>query len=195
MKYIFAKYIRFGILLLLIQSLYAFFGHPSIMLKKVICQQSSFIKSFSTLKRYLTTNIIIVGKRNSGEEWIADGCAEYEKRLTPITKIQTIFLKSDEELIKTVSQTKGTIIALDEHGKQPSSIEFVDIYYKGLEKGGSHVSFVVGGFAGLPEIIKKNYPLISLSKMTFTHQMARLILLEQIYRATEIKKGSSYHKE
>jgi 23S rRNA (pseudouridine1915-N3)-methyltransferase len=67
--------------------------------------------------------------------------------------------------------------------------------YKSFEDGGSHVSFIIGGFAGLPDGIRSAYPLLTLSKMTWTHQMARLLLLEQIYRASEIFKGSAYHKD
>ena len=149
----------------------------------------------STTKRYLTTNIFIVGKRNGGEEWIAEGCAEYEKRLAPTMTLTTTFLKSDEELIKHAKAAKGIILAMDEHGKQYTSIDFSKVVYKSFEEGGAHVNFIIGGFAGLPPEIKKSHQLISLSKMTWTHQMARLLLLEQIYRATEIHKGSGYHKE
>ncbi len=153
------------------------------------------ISKVGRTKLWLTTNIVIVGKRNGGETWIAEGCAEYEKRLSPIMQLTTTFLKSDEELVKFVKASKGTILAMDEHGKQYTSIQFTDLLYQGYENGGSHVTFVVGGFSGLPPEIKSKYPLISLSKMTWTHQMARLLLIEQIYRATEIRKGSSYHKE
>lgn len=151
--------------------------------------------STSTWRRYLTTNILIVGKRNAGEEWIAAGCQEYEKRLSTSMTLTTTFCKSDEELIKVAKAAKGTIFAMDEHGKQYTSIDFSKALYKGFEDGGAHVTFIVGGFAGLPADIKKSYNLISLSKMTWTHQMARLLLLEQVYRASEIHKGSGYHKE
>lgn len=86
-------------------------------------------------------------------------------------------------------------MALDENGKQFDSIQFSKTLYDGFEDGGAHVSFIIGGFAGLPQEIRDNFPLISLSQMTWTHQMARLLLIEQIYRAYEIRKGSNYHKE
>jgi 23S rRNA (pseudouridine1915-N3)-methyltransferase len=145
--------------------------------------------------RFLTTNIIAVGKRNGGEEWISSGCAEYEKRLRPVLTMNTIFLKTDDELVNAASSAKGTIIALDERGKQHSSQDFTNILYDGFLEGGSTVTFLIGGFAGLPQQIRNKYPLISLSKLTWTHSMARLLLIEQIYRATEIRKGSSYHKD
>ena len=110
-------------------------------------------------------------------------------------KINTIFLKTDVDLIKAVKSAKGKILALDENGRQYSSREFADVVYNGLEEGGATLTFVVGGAFGLPEEIKKSFPLISLSKMTWTHQMARLLLVEQIYRSSELKKGSNYHKD
>lgn len=145
---------------------------------------------------FLTTNIYIVGKRTGGEEWIQSGYSEYEKRLQPVMSLETTFLKSDEELVKVSRSLKGTTFALDEHGRQYTSIEFSSLLFeKGFRDGGSHVNFLVGGFAGLPAEIKGKFNLISLSKMTWTHQMARLLLAEQIYRASEIHKGSNYHKE
>ncbi len=149
----------------------------------------------SLIKRFLTVNIIVVGRKNGAEDWISDGCAEYEKRLTNSLNIHTTFVKSNEDLIKHAGNAKGTVLALDESGKEYGSIEFSKLVYTSLEKGGANMAFVIGGFAGLPQEIKQKYPLISLSKMTWTHQMVRLLLTEQIYRAAEIRKGSSYHKE
>lgn len=84
---------------------------------------------------------------------------------------------------------------MDETGKQLTSNDFSSYVFKSFEDGGASISFIIGGAEGLPTIIRSNYPLISLSLMTWTHQMARLLLIEQVYRAVEIKKGSKYHKE
>lgn len=148
------------------------------------------------MTRYLTTNIFVVGKKNSVENWIQSGCAEFEKRLVPVLELNTVYLKSDEALVDAVLEAKGLTICLDEAGRTFTSREFSEYYYKSLELGGAQVNFCIGGFAGLPPALKNNkYPLISLSKLTWTHQMARLLLIEQIYRATEIHKGSGYHKD
>lgn len=67
-----------------------------------------------------------------------------------------------------------------------------------LTQGGSRLAFVIGGAEGLPPSIKaarQRYEFWSLSRLTFTHQWARVLLTEQLYRATEIRKGSGYHKE
>lgn len=149
----------------------------------------------NTCRRAFTTSIIVVGKKGAVEDWIQEGFSEYEKRLKPVNKIQSIFLRDDEELIDVVKATKGTILALDESGKQYDSKEFSKLVYTSLDEGKSKLSFIIGGFSGLPDEIKKTYPLVSLSKMTWTHQMARLLLIEQIYRASEIYKGSAYHKD
>jgi 23S rRNA (pseudouridine1915-N3)-methyltransferase len=68
--------------------------------------------------------------------------------------------------------------------------------YEWLDRGGSRLSFVIGGAEGLPSELKntQKLSLLSLSALTFTHQFARIILMEQIYRASEIRKGSAYHK-
>lgn len=154
------------------------------------------VSPVSHSKLCLTTTIYIVGKRTGGEDWIQSGCAEYEKRLQPVMQMQTIFLKTDDDLVKACKSLRGSVFALDENGKQHSSTQFASLLYEqGFREGGSHVSFIIGGFAGLPGQIRSAYPLISLSKMTWTHQMARLLLIEQVYRASEIMKGSSYHKE
>ena len=146
-------------------------------------------------RQYLTVNILLVGKKNISEKWITHGCEEYEKRLSSTMKIETKYFKSDEELIKSVTTSRGVILALDETGEEYTSRAFSKFVYNSFEIGGSHITFVLGGFNGLPNEIKQNYSLLSLSKMTWTHQMARLLLIEQIYRASEIYKNSCYHKD
>eukprot|EP01038_Epipyxis_sp_PR26KG_P014111 gene14111-18932_t len=167
--------------------------HIATYVKNSLKLESMYI--FRQSKLFLTTNIYIVGKRNGGEEWINSGYVEYEKRLQSFMNIETYFLKSDEELLKISKTFRGSVLALDEKGAQYNSREFSKQIFNSFEEGGAHINFVIGGFSGLPCEIKQSYPLISLSKMTWTHQMARLLLIEQIYRAVEIKKGSNYHKD
>ena len=154
-------------------------------------------------KLFLTTNILVVGKRNAGEDWINEGCKQYETRLTNSLTVVTHYLKSDSDLVdavfdgKKTSLVRGALIALDENGTEFTSRKFSDFLYDSLVAGGAHCTFIIGGFDGLPSQIQssKDITKISLSKMTWTHQMARLLLLEQIYRGMEIKKGSAYHKD
>ena len=142
----------------------------------------------------LQISIHIRGKRTGGEEFLNEAYQEYTKRLRPVLALETIWHKTDAELEAAVAKEKAPVICLDEHGKQLPSLELADVLYKRLEEGGSRLAFVIGGAEGLPPALKKK-ELWSLSKMTFTHQWARVLLTEQIYRATEIKKGSGYHKE
>ena len=67
-------------------------------------------------RQWLTTTILTVGKKNSVEPWIVGGCFEYEKRISSIINIQTMFLKDNEALIDNINTIRGTIIALDETG-------------------------------------------------------------------------------
>jgi 23S rRNA (pseudouridine1915-N3)-methyltransferase len=135
--------------------------------------------------------IYSVGKTK--ESWLEEALFLYIKRLKPVIETQLIIAKSNEQLLSLI-QKETHLIGLDPEGKEMRSEEFSSFLMKSLEKGGAKTSFLIGGAEGIPNTLKKNIPLISLSKMTFTHQMARLILMEQIYRGFEIAKGSEYHK-
>jgi 23S rRNA (pseudouridine1915-N3)-methyltransferase len=178
---------------------YAFFISYSRTLRLLALKQNNYRRSncnyrFISIRTHLTTHIHVVGKKTGGEQFILDGIQEYEKRLSSTIIINTYFNKSDEELIKSVTDQKYKIMCMDENGIEHTSREFHKILYSSFEESGANVGFVIGGFNGLPQILRSKYPLISLSRMTWTHQMARLLLVEQIYRASEIAKGSKYHK-
>ena len=135
--------------------------------------------------------LISVGKTK--EEWLDEAIQEYVKRLQPVATFDFIWAKNDEQL-QSLAEKDEAVICLDSSGKMYDSIQFSSFLMKELEKGGARLTFVIGGAEGLPAAMKERYPLISLSLMTFTHQVARLILVEQTYRAFEIAKGSRYHK-
>ncbi len=171
------------------------------------------------LKMGLSINIRIVGRKNSIEStsFLQESYQTYSQRLTSSSSIDltTTFHKSNQELLKNlqVDSKKGYgIICLDEQGSMYTSIEFSTKVYTWFEEYGSRLVFVIGAAEGLPVELKQyryqfnnnsykdgilNRPpmFMSLSKMTFTHPWARSILVEQIYRASEIHKGSGYHKE
>ena len=107
-----------------------------------------------------------------------------------------VWTKDDQQLL-TLVQKEPCIVCLDPQGKTFGSEEFSDFFDSQCIKGGSRLAFVTGGAAGLPLELKSSSissPLFSLSRLTFTHQITRLVLIEQIYRALEIKRGSPYHK-
>ena len=122
------------------------------------------------------------------ESWLIAALSEYEKRLSKELSIEWI---PSFEGLKRVPR----FICLDPQGTMFSSPEFSKFLYHHFEKEGARLHFVIGESEGIPqEILSKASHKISFSKLTFTHQMARLILLEQLYRAVQIEKGTAYHK-
>jgi len=125
--------------------------------------------------------IYTVGKAK--EAWLQGALSEYEKRL-PFS-IDWHLAKSDALL-----HAPPAYVALDPSGQTFTSESFAAWFYATSPR-----AFVIGGPEGLtPQAKQQASSLISLSPLTFTHQMTRLILLEQIYRATQIHKGTQYHK-
>ncbi len=140
------------------------------------------------------------------EKYLKDAIAEYQKRLQKYTSLEIVELKDESfddidktlnkeaEKIKKHISEKDYIITLEIEGKQLDSIEFSK-KLENIQLETSNITFIIGGSYGLSTEIKEmsNYHL-SISKMTFPHQLFRVILLEQIYRAFKIKNNESYHK-
>lgn len=133
--------------------------------------------------------------------------AEFEKRLRPYFQLETLTLtasKSDErekaqleERDKMMAKldTDAHIIALDERGKLLTSPEFAEHILKERDFGSGKLQLLIGGSHGLhPELLESAHFKLSLSKMTFTHEMLRVFLKEQLYRAAMILAGKPYHK-
>lgn len=139
----------------------------------------------------LKIKILSVGKTK--EPWLEEALAEYVKRLKPTAELEFVWAKNDAQLTSLAEQ-ETLPICLDPNGLMMNSAEFSTFLLKKLEEGGSRTCFVIGGADGLPAMLKKGRSLISFSRMTFTHQITRLVLIEQIYRAFEIFKGTKYHK-
>lgn len=119
--------------------------------------------------------------------------AEYEKRLRPYLDLETRTVKITEALTKALNPD-AFIIALDERGKHFTSEEFAH-QIGALKDRGRSIQFVIGDFAGLPPAIRdRANETLALSKMTFTHEMVRVFLKEQLYRACMILAGKPYHK-
>ncbi|GJQ08722.1 hypothetical protein GpartN1_g513.t1 [Galdieria partita] len=117
---------------------------------------------------------------------------EYLLRLRPFITVDLLWTRDTQHLLQLVFKQPGCLYCLDSSGTLINSIEFKKLLYQSFEKG--KVNFVIGGPEGLPEALKCKGKLLSLSPLTFTHQMTRLILVEQIYRAAQIHKGTAYHK-
>lgn len=155
--------------------------------------------------------ILAIGKIK--EPYLKQGIDEYLKRIKPYSQIEIVEV-SDEPVsdnpkdaeINHVKDVEGErvlkllkpqdyLISLDLNKKQFTSPEFATFLQEKFVQGGSNVTFVIGGSYGLSDALKKRAnDAISLSNMTFLHQMTRLILLEQIYRAFKINRNETYHK-
>ena len=146
------------------------------------------------------------------EQYLKDGINEYLKRISAYSNIEIIEVadskvkdnpnSSDIEKAKNEEGERvlkllknDYLIGLDLNKKEQTSEEFAEFLRGKLVEGGSTISFVIGGSYGLSDALKKRCNTsISLSKLTFLHQMTRLILLEQIYRAFKILNNETYHK-
>ena len=156
-------------------------------------------------------SIVCVGKIK--EKYLKDGIAEYSKRLSRYCKLDIIEVPDEktpdgasmvvEEQIKNIEGDKimkhiredDYVIALAIDGKMLDSVELSNKMEHLAVSGVSHLVFVIGGSLGLAdEVLKRADYTLSFSKMTFPHQLMRMILLEQIYRGYRIMKHEPYHK-
>ena len=140
----------------------------------------------------MKVTLICVGKVK--EKFYRDAIKEYEKRLGAYIKLNTIEINDEKVKVENPSEI-AIVITLEILGKNLSSEDFAEKINNLMLSGNSDVALVIGGSYGLSDEVKKrsNYAL-SFSKMTFPHQMMRVILLEQVYRAYRIITGTSYHK-
>ncbi|MBR4671715.1 MAG: 23S rRNA (pseudouridine(1915)-N(3))-methyltransferase RlmH [Bacilli bacterium] len=148
--------------------------------------------------------IICVGKIK--EKYLEDAINEYKKRISKYHNLEIVelpdegtndikvALKKEKEKILKVLNPKDYIITLEIEGKEDTSVEFAK-RLDNLFIENSNITFIIGGSYGIDDEIKNmsNHKL-SFSKMTFPHQLFRLILLEQIYRAFKINNNEEYHK-
>lgn len=149
--------------------------------------------------------IICVGKIK--EKFFTDGISEYSKRIKGYTKFEIVEVKEvntpeinknieleGENILSKVSD-QDYCVTLEIKGKKSSSEELASFIEKSFTYGNSNISFIIGGSNGLSKAVttRSNYAL-SFSDMTFPHQLMRLILTEQIYRAFAIINHSEYHK-
>ncbi len=138
--------------------------------------------------------------------WIRDGMAEYAKRLRPFGGVELVVTRESglddaraaeregEEILRRIDR-RSLVVALDERGEGCTSAGLADRLRAWEEEGRGRVVFVVGGHRGLsPAVLARADLRLALSRLTFTHEMARLLLLEQLYRAWSIRRGTGYHK-
>ena len=141
--------------------------------------------------------IIAIGKLK--DKAFKERCDEYAKWLSPYAKLEIKELpdstpeKEAIAILKELEKDKGAfIVPMAEEGQQCTSRQFAEL----LDKAARKVVFIIGGPNGIATEVKQQASkLLSLSKMTFTHEFARLILLEQLFRAANILNGGHYHRD
>ena len=151
---------------------------------------------------------IFVGKTK--ESWIAEGIKHYEKMLSKFAELEFITIKDEkvtqhssekivlkkegERVLKSLDKNSFSLV-LDSKGRMLSTEEMAKLFKEKMNQGYNDFVFITGSALGLsPEVINSTDFKLSLSKMTFPHQLVRLILLEQVYRAFSIIGGRKYHK-
>ena len=159
----------------------------------------------------MKVKIIAIGKLK--EKYLKDGIAEYGKRMSRFAKFEIVELadektpdnasaaqnqqimeKEGERILAKISE-RDYVIVLAIEGKQLSSAAFSKVIADAILRGYSDIVFVIGGSLGLADKVKKRANLrLSFGLLTLPHQLMRLVLSEQIYRAFMIQQGSPYHK-
>ena len=159
----------------------------------------------------LSVHLICVGKLK--EKFYLDACGEYLKRLSGYCKL-TLTELPEEKLPQNPSQAQidaalareaaairgklpqnSSLVALCVEGKLRSSEELADLVRQWEQNSAKHLVFLIGGSYGLDAALKSEaWVRLSMSPMTFPHHLARVMVLEQIYRAVKINEGSNYHK-
>lgn len=156
----------------------------------------------------MKTTLILVGKTASRlfTESIDDYSSRighympFEVRVIPELKNTKALSEAQQkeregELILKAADAKSFMVLLDEHGREMRSVEFAD-WLQARQHAGLPLTFVIGGPYGFSEdVYKRANAKISLSRMTFSHQMVRLVFVEQVYRACTIMNGEPYHHE
>lgn len=155
--------------------------------------------------------IKLIQIQETNEKYLVQGIEEYLKRLKKYCKVEIITIKplkqakhltradlqeKEAHLIREKLDNRDYSILLDEKGKQFASLEFAEKLNKISVQGYNSLAFIIGGALGSHDSLKKEVNLqLSLSEMTFSHQLIRLIFLEQIYRAFSILNNDPYHNQ
>lgn len=166
------------------------------------------VKEWKTID-YMKITLLVVGKTDV--KWVKEGLELYVSRLkhyVPFSLLEIPELKNvsslgkeqiklrEGDLILKSVKPSDMVVLMDERGKQYTSMEFAAFIQGRMLQGGKDMVFVIGGAYGFSEAVYSRSDLsISLSKMTFSHQMVRTIFVEQLYRAFTIIKGEPYHHE
>jgi len=145
-------------------------------------------------------NIALLAVDRLRESYLRDGCALYIKRLAPLLPVRIVEVRPGSKieesaaLLKQIA-TDATVWALDRSGAELSSEQMASRLQAVERSGTNQIALVIGGAEGLGESVLSRADFAwSLSPLTFLHEMARLLVLEQLYRAVKINRGEPYHR-
>jgi len=137
-------------------------------------------------------SVLAVGRLK--EAWVQEGCAEYAKRVRGKLPLDLVEVKDDAELLRKIPP-RHKLWALDERGQELTSEGLAEALKRLMNAGEHGVTFVIGGADGLArDLVARADFVWSLGRLTLPHRLARLIVLEQLYRALSILRGEPYHR-
>ena len=137
---------------------------------------------------------IVAGGKKS-KNWLVEGVSEYEKRLRKPFDVRWTFTDDVEGAVEKLRKNRDFLIVLDERGKNLSSPELSEILDRQLTLG-NQIILAIGGPYGFSDAFRARADLVwSFSRLVFPHELMRLYLIEQLYRAQEIRSGGKYHHE
>jgi 23S rRNA (pseudouridine1915-N3)-methyltransferase len=153
--------------------------------------------------------LLLTGKTD--QSWVRDGVAEYEKRISRYARLEIItipdvrvtgtlpvdrIMKKEAEKILASIKKDDLLVLLDEHGKSYSTLEMAGWLRTAMMLPKKRIVFVIGGPWGFdPSVTSRADHLLSLSRLTFSHQVVRLLFAEQLYRVLSLNAGDPYHHE
>lgn len=136
--------------------------------------------------------LVAVGKLK--EAWVQEASAEYAKRVRGKLPLDVVEVKDDAELVRKIPP-RYKLWALDERGKELTSDELAQSLARAMNGGEQGMALIIGGADGLPrELVARAHFVWSLGRLTLPHRLARIIVLEQLYRALSILRGEPYHR-
>jgi len=140
----------------------------------------------------LKITIVAVGKIK--QRGLAEACEEYVKRVRRVVPCEMIEVRGADDLVARCPPRAEKCL-LDQRGRELSSAELAGALGRRMNAGSAGIAFLMGGADGVPEVVRGQVDwMLSLSRLTLAHRLARLVLCEQIYRAMTILRGEPYHR-
>src|SRR5205085_121712 len=139
--------------------------------------------------------LVVLAAGKLRDAWVRDGCGDYQRRIARHLPLEVVEVKDAASLAARIPD-RYHLVALDERGTEPTSAELARRLGGWMRSGLAGVAFLVGDADGLPpELVARAREVLALSRLTLPHRLARLVLLEQLYRALSIVRGEPYHRQ